>query len=108
MQKCEQVNDLDITENSAFTITAYVLTATNKARGMLYFTKRSITCQAQEVFVPLYSALVQPHLEYAIKANCPYLKTDINHTDRIQRAATRWVNGLRGFIYEGRLKKTKK
>ncbi len=67
--------------NSLFTPLANVLTAANKARGMLYFTKRPITFLTKEVFVFLYSALVQPHLEYAIKANCPYLKKDINHTD---------------------------
>ncbi len=55
-----------------------------------------------EIFVPLYSALVRPHLEYAIQANCPYLKKDIHH--RIQRAAMRWVKDLRDLNYEDRLK----
>ncbi len=99
LQKCEHINNLSITVNSLFIHLANVLTAANKARGMLYFTKGSITCLVKEDFVPLYSALVRPHLEYAIKANCPYLKKDINHTDQIQRAATRWVNALRGFIW---------
>ncbi len=67
--------------NSLFTPLANVLIAANKARGMLYFIKRSITCLVKEDFVLLYSVLVQPHLEYAIKANCPYLKKDINYTD---------------------------
>ncbi len=35
MMKCEQINDLGITVNSAFTPSANVLTAANKARGML-------------------------------------------------------------------------
>ncbi len=41
LQKCEQVNNLGITVNSAFTPSANVLAAANKARGMLYFIKRS-------------------------------------------------------------------
>ncbi len=45
--------------------------------------------------------------EYAIQANCPYLKKDINHLEGIQRAATRWVKGLRGLTYEERLKTLK-
>ncbi len=52
-------------------------------------------------------ALVRPHLEYVIQANCPYLKKDINHLERIQRAATRWVKDLRGLTYEERLKALK-
>ncbi len=73
LRKCEQINDLGITVNAAFTPSDIVLAAANKARGMLYFLKRSFTCLAKEIFIPLYSALVRPHLEYAIQANCPYL-----------------------------------
>ncbi len=69
---------------------------------MLYFIKRLFTCLTKEIFVPLYSALVLPHLEYAIQAKYPCIK-DINHPERMQRAATRWVKGLRGLTYEERL-----
>ncbi len=79
LQKCEQIYDLGITVNAAFTPSANVLAAANKARGMLYFIKRLFTCLTKEIFGHLYSALVRPHLEYAIQANCPYLKKDINH-----------------------------
>ncbi len=47
---------------------------------------------------------MRPHLEYAIQANCPYLKKDIN---QIQRAATRWMKGLRGLTYDERLQALK-
>ncbi len=64
--ECEQIKDLGITVKTAFTPSANVLAASNKARGMLHLIKRSSTCLAKEIFVPLYSALVRPHLEYAI------------------------------------------
>ncbi len=89
--------------NSEFTLFSNVLTATNKARGLLYFIKRSVT-RLTKIFVPLLSDLVRPHLEYTIQANCPYLKKDINHLKRIQRAATKWLKGL---TYEVRLKALK-
>ncbi len=44
LQKCELINDLGITVNGAFTPSANVLAAANKARGMLYFIKKSFTC----------------------------------------------------------------
>ncbi len=104
MTKCEQINDLGITVNSAFTPSANVLATANKARGMLYFMQRSFTCLPKEIFVSLYRALVKPYLEYAIQANCPYLKKDIYHLERTQREATRWMKGLRDLRYEDRLK----
>ncbi len=53
MNKCKKINDLGIAVNSTFTPSANVLTAANKARGMLYFNKRSITCPTEEIVVPL-------------------------------------------------------
>ncbi len=107
MTKREQINDLGVTMNSAFTPSANVLTAAHKAMGMLYFIKRPFTCLTKEIFVPLHSTLVRTHLEYAIQANCPYLKKDICHLERLQRASTRWVKGLRHINYEKRLKALK-
>ncbi len=42
MQKFEYINNMGIAVNSAFTSSANVLTAANKAGGMLYFIKRII------------------------------------------------------------------
>ncbi len=64
----------------------------------------SFTCLTKEGFVPLYNSKVRLHLEYAIQANCPYLKKDINHLEKIQMAAARWVKGLKGITYEEGLK----
>ncbi len=82
---------------------ANVLAATNKARRMLYFIKRLFTCQTKQIFIPLYSALMRPQLKFVFQANCAYLKKAISHLERIQRAAPRWVKGLRGLIHEERL-----
>ncbi len=59
------------------------------------------------VFVVEESALVRPHLEYAIQANFPCLKKDIYHLGRIRLAATRWAKSLRGLNYEDKLKAQK-
>ncbi len=53
MTKCEQINDQGITVNPAFPPSANVLTAANKARGMLYIIKRSLTCLTKEIFLNL-------------------------------------------------------
>ncbi len=104
MTKCKRINDLGITVSAAFTPSAYVLSAANKTRDLLYLIKRSFICLAKEIFLPLYSALVRPHLENANQANCPYLRKDTFYLERIQQAATRWVKGLRDLYYEDRFK----
>ncbi len=53
---------------------------------------------------PLYCALVLPHLEYAMEANVPTLRADINQLERVQHFATRLVRGLRHMLYEERLR----
>ncbi len=78
-----------------------------KQGEMLYVIKRSFTCLTKEIFVPLYSALGRPHLEYAIQATCPYVNMNICHLERMQRAVTRWVKGLSDFDYEDILRELK-
>ncbi len=49
----------------------------------------------QSSIIPLHLAMVPPHLECAMKANSPSLRTDINHLEWVQRLATRLLRGLR-------------
>ncbi len=57
--------------------------------------RRSFQDLSKSVFIPLYRALVRPHLEYGMPASSPNLVADINHLQRIQRLATRLVTGMR-------------
>ncbi len=60
--------------------------------------------QSKTAFIPLCRALVRPHLEYAMEANAPTLRADINQLERVQRLATRLMGGLRHLPYEERLR----
>ncbi len=90
--------------NSAVSPSASVLTGVSKARGLLNFIKREFICLAKAIFVPLYYSLLRTSLESATLANCPYLKCDILHIERIQRAAASLVEGLYDLTYEKELK----
>ena len=71
--------------------------------GMSPPIRRTITYKEKHLIVPLYKAIVRPHLEYCIQAWRPYRKKDIDKLERIQRRATKMIPELRDLSYESRL-----
>ena len=94
----EKEKDLGVTMNANMKVSEQCRIA---ASGMI---RRNIAYKDKSLIVPLYKAIVRPHLEYCIQAWSPYLRKDIYMHEKIQRRATKLIPGLRDLRYEERLK----
>ena len=78
--------------------------AASKGNQVLGMIRRYISYKDKSLIVPLYKAIVRPHLEYCIQAWSPYIRKDIDMLEKTQRRAPKLIPGLRDLRYEERLK----
>ena len=96
--------DLGVTMNANMKVSEQCRIAASKGNQVLGMIRRNISYKDKSLIVPLYKAIVRPHLEYCIQAWSPYLRKDIDMLEKIQRRAIKLIPGLRDLRYEERLK----
>ncbi|GAB0181931.1 hypothetical protein GRJ2_000658400 [Grus japonensis] len=104
IESSPEEKDLGVLIEEKLNMSRQCVLAAQKANHVLGCIKISVTSRSREEILPLYSALLRPHLEYCVQLWGPQYRRDIELLERVQRRATKMIRGMEHLSCEDRLR----
>ena len=107
MKMVFEEKDLGVIVSSDLKFRKQCMEQCKKAYRILGFIFRHFEFKSKDIILQLYKSLVRPLLEYVVQFWSLYLLKYVDMLERVQRRATKMINGMRSITYKERPKPVK-